>query len=389
MGAMAVARKEWREIVRDRRSLYSGLFFGVWGPLVMGIALLATARHQGELGAIAIGGQGASQAPALTAFLAARDVSIVEIAGDPAAAIRDRRMPALLIVADDYAERFAQSRPATVAVLHDSSWTESTRHAAHLKSLLADYARAVGDTRLVVRGIAPSAITPVRVVERDYATAADRSGRALATMPIFILLAAFIGGMSVAADVSAGERERGSLESLLLHPVSRASIITGKWLAISAAAVATVVLALATSYAVMQHPRLQQLDLPIGLGVTDALLMLAVLTPLGLAASAVQLLIAFQARTYKEAQAKLSMMIFLPMIPGFLFAFGSIAPSAWMGFAPMIGQHMLLTDVVRGEVPPASRVIVLTVLTLIAAALACWAAARQLDRETVLRRAGA
>ncbi len=115
MGAMAVARKEWREIVRDRRSLYSGLFFGVWGPLVMGIALLATARHQGELGAIEIGGQGASQAPALAAFLAARDVSIVEIAGDPAAAIRDRRMPALLIVDDDYAERFAQSRPATVA----------------------------------------------------------------------------------------------------------------------------------------------------------------------------------------------------------------------------------------------------------------------------------
>jgi sodium transport system permease protein len=389
MSATAVARKEWREIVRDRRSLYSGLFFGVWGPLVMGIALLATARHQGELGAIAIGGQGASQAPALTAFLAARDVSIVEIAGDPAAAIRDRRMPALLIVEDDYAERFAQSRPATVAVLHDSSWTESTRHAAHLKSLLADYSRAVGDTRLVIRGIAPSAIAPVRVTERDYATAADRSGRALATMPIFILLAAFIGGMSVAADVSAGERERGSLESLLLHPVSRASIITGKWLAISAAAVATVVLALATSYAVMQHPRLQQLDLPIGLSASDALRMLGALTPLALAAAAVQLLIAFQARTYKEAQAKLSMMIFLPMIPGFLFAFGSIAPSGWMGFAPMIGQHMLLTDVVRGEVPPASRVIVLTVLTLIAAALACWAAARQLDRETVLRRAGA
>ncbi len=142
--------------------------------------------------------------------------------------------------------------------------------------MLADYSRAVGDTRLVVRGIAPSAIAPLRVIERDYATAADRSGRALATMPIFILLAAFIGGMSVAADVSAGERERGSLESLLLHPVSRASIVTGKWLAISAAAVATVVLALATSYAVMQHPRLQQLDLPIGLGVADALRMLGV-----------------------------------------------------------------------------------------------------------------
>ena len=387
--AIAIARKEWREIVRDRRSLYSGLFFGVWGPVVMGITLLAMARSQGDLGAIEIGGQGMSQSPALVAFLSGRDVTIVEIGGDPAAAIRDRRVPAMVAIDHDYADRFSQSRPATVEVLHDSSWTESSRHAAHLKSLLADYSRAVGDTRLVVRGIAPSAIAPIRIIERDYATAADRSGRALATLPIFILLAAFIGGMSVAADVSAGERERGSLESLLLHPVSRASIITGKWLAISAAAVATVVLALATSYAVMQHPRLQQLDVPIGLSVSDALWMLGGLAPLALAASAVQLLIAFQARTYKEAQAKLSMMIFLPMLPGFLFAFGSITPSAWMAFAPMIGQHMLLTDLARGEAPPAIQVVALTTLTLIAAALACWAAARQLDRESVLRRAGA
>lgn len=389
MSAIAIARKEWREIVRDRRSLYSGLFFGIWGPVVMGIALIAMARHQGELGAIEIGGHGMSQAPALAAFLSARDVTIVEIAGDPAAAIRARRVPALLIVDDHYAARFEQSRPATVALLHDSSWTESSRYAAHLKSMLVDYSRAVADTRLVVRGVAPSAIAPLRVVERDHATAADRSGRVLATLPIFILLSAFIGGMSVAADVSAGERERGSLESLLLHPVSRASIVTGKWLAISAAAVATVLLALATSYAVMQHPRLQQLDLPIGLSVTDALWMLGGLAPLALAASAVQLLIAFQARTYKEAQAKLSMMIFLPMLPGFLFAFGSITPSPWMAFAPMIGQHMLLTDLARGEAPPAIQVIALTALTLGAAASGCWAAARQLNRESVLRRAGA
>jgi sodium transport system permease protein len=389
MGAVAIARKEWREIIRDRRSLYSGLFFGIWGPLVMGIALVATARHQGELDAIEIGGQGLSQSPALAAFLSGRNVTVVEIDGDPAAAIRDRRVPALLIVEDDYAERFSQSRPATVALLHDSSWTESSRYAARLRSVLAEYSRAVGDTRLVVRGIAPSAIAPLRMLERDYATAADRSGRTLATMPIFILLAAFIGGLSVAADVSAGERERGSLESLLLHPVSRASIVIGKWLAISGAAVATVVLSLVTSYAVMQHPRLQQLDLPIGLGVADALWMLAALTPLALAASALQLLIAFQARTYKEAQTKLSMMIFLPMIPGFLFAFGSIAPSAWMGFAPMIGQHMLITDLARGEAPPAFQAVALTAVTLVTAAVACWVAARQLDRESVLRRAGA
>ena len=94
--------------------------------------------------------------------------------------------------------------------------------------------------------------------------------------------------------------------------------------------------------------------------------LLAVLAPLALAAAALQLLIAFQARTYKEAQTKLSILIFVPMIPGFLFAFGSLEPAPWMAFAPMIGQHMLITDLVRGaatSLPTALGLSAITVAT--------------------------
>lgn len=386
---MAIFQKEWREIVRDRRSLVSGLLYGVWGPLVMGLALVAMARQYGEIGAITISAQGASGAPSLAAFLESRQARLTDDGNDLAASIRDRRIPVALVVDDEYAGRFEQNRPAKIMLLHDSTWPESARHAAHLRTLLSEYSRSVADTRLVLRGIAPPAITPVRLVERDYATVADRAGRALATMPIFVLLAAFIGGMGVAADLGAGERERGSLESLLLYPVSRSAIVAGKWLAVCAAALATVVLALGVSVAVLAHPRLSQLDVPVGLGLADALFILLMLVPLALAASAVQLLIGCSARTYKEAQTKLSTLIFVPMIPGFLFAFGSIEPARWMTFAPMIGQHMLITDLVRGQAPSVMDAAVLSLLTLAAAAAAGWTAARQLDREGVLRRAGA
>ena len=388
MGVMAIARKEWREIVRDRRSLYSGLFYGVWGPLVMGIALLAMARHQGELGPITIGAQGTAQAPSLVSYLASRGVTVRDVADGPAA-IRARDVPAVLIVDDRYAKRFTASRPAEVALLFNSTQPESSRYASHVRSILTDYSRAIGDTRLVVRGIAPGAIAPVRIVDRDFATVAERAGRAFATLPIFVLLAAFVGGMAVAADVGAGERERGSLESLLLHPVSRGSIVAGKWIAVSASALATVALALAVSYAVLRHPRLQQLDLPIALTVNGVFAMAAVLLPLVLAAAAVQLLMAFQSRTFKEAQTTLSMLIFVPMIPGFLFAFGTLDPAPWMALAPMIGQHMLVTSLVRGEPIVMANAITLSVVTVAAAAAAIAAAARLLDRETVLRRAGA
>ena len=388
MGVTSIARKEWREVVRDRRSLYSGLFYGVWGPLVMGIALLAMARHQGELGPITIGAQGTAQASSLVSYLASRGVTVHEVADGPAA-VRAHDVPAALIVDDRYARRFTESRPAEVALLFNSTRPESSRYANHVRSILTDYSRAIGDTRLVVRGIAPGAIAPVRIVDRDFATAAERAGRAFATLPIFVLLAAFVGGMAVAADAGAGERERGSLESLLLHPVSRGAIVAGKWMAVSASALATVALALAVSYAVLRHPRLQQLDLPIALTVNGVFAMAAILLPLVLAAAAVQLLMAFQSRTFKEAQTKLSMLIFVPMIPGFLFAFGTLDPAPWMALAPMIGQHMLVTSLVRGEPIVMANAVAVSIVTVAAAAGAITAAARLLDRETVLRRAGA
>jgi sodium transport system permease protein len=389
MRAWRVARKELREGLRDRRSLMSGLFYGIWGPAVMGAALIGMARQHADLGAVTIATAGAAHAPSLVAHLASRNILIADGVTDAEAAIRDRRVAVALLVDEDYATRFTRSQAAEVTLLHDSTWPESSRLVNHVRSALNDYARAVGDTRLVMRGVAPSAIAALHVVDRDFSTAADRAGRALATMPIFVLLAAFIGGMSIAADVTAGERERGSLESLLLHPISHLAITGGKWLAVSAMACLTVALALAVSFAVMQHPRLQDLDLPIGMTPLDALQMFAILAPLAAGAAAFQLYIALQAHTFKEAQSKLSMLIFLPMLPGFMFAFGTLQPAPWMAFAPMIGQHMLITTLVRGETLAIGPALLLSAITVAVGAAAWIAAASQLRRETVLRRSAA
>jgi sodium transport system permease protein len=386
MRAWSIAVKELREGLRDRRSLVSGLFYGVWGPMVMGIALLATARHQADIGAVTLATQGAEQAPSLVAFLAARDIRVEDRRDDVTAAVRDRRLPVALVIDAQFAERFDESRPAKVILLHDTAWTESSRLADHVRDAVAAYARSVSDTRLVLRGVAPSAVTPITVTERDFSTAADRAGRALATMPMFVLLAAFIGGMSVAADVTAGERERGSLESLLLHPVTPLAIGGGKLIAVTAMALLTVALSIAVSFAVLQHPRLQDLDIPIGMTAGDALLMFAILAPLAFAAAAVQLYLALQAQTFKEAQTKLSMLIFLPMIPGFMFAFGSLTAAPWMTFAPMIGQHMLISDLARGDLPGVAPVALLSAITLAIGAAAWLAASHQLRHEHVLRR---
>lgn len=386
-GICSVARKELREIVRDKRSLGAALFYALWGPGVMAIALLALARDRGAESALTLGVEGRERASALMSFLAERSVSVTPV-DHAAGAIRARTLPVALLVDDGYPGAFDAARPARLTLVYDASWSESSARAARVRALLSDYGRRVGDTRLILRGISPSVASPLRVTEQDLSTASGRAALVLATLPIFVLLSAFIGGMGVAADLTAGERERGSLESLLLHPVPRATIIVGKWIATACVSIATVTLTLAVSLLVLRHPRLQAIDLPIGLSASDAAQMWFILVPLALCAAAVQVLVALHARSYKEAQTQLSLLVFLPMVPGFLLAFGSIEAGTWVRLTPMTGHHVLISDVVRGLAPAPVEVTVLTLATCSATAVALWWATALLGRETIVRRLG-
>ncbi|MBP6703249.1 MAG: ABC transporter permease [Vicinamibacteria bacterium] len=384
----AILRKESREIWRDRRSLGSGLFYGIWGPLVMALALTALARDRGSDAPLDLAVSGANQAPSLMAFLSERQVANVQAPSDSIAEVRARRLPVALVISNDYGADFRRARPATVTLVYDGSWTQSRSKAERVKSLLGEYARRVNDTRLILRGVSPTAITALEVAERDLATPAGRAATVLALLPIFVLLAAFIGGMSVAADLTAGERERGSLESLLLNPASRLTIVLGKWAAASVVGLATVALTIGVSHAMLRHPRVQAIDLPVGLSGADALQMALVLAPLTLFASALQILIGLLAKTYKEAQTQLSLLTFLPMLPGFLFAFGSLQPAEWMLWVPMVGQHVAMSDIVRGEILSGGRSMAMAASSLLGTAAFVAMATGLLGRESTLRRFG-
>lgn len=381
----AVARKELREAGRDRRALASALLYAAWGPLVMGLALVALARDRGADGPLTIA-LDAPAAPALASFLAERRVTLVPLPEDAAAAIRARRLPIAVVVDSTFAKALLASRPARVTILFDGSWNDSKNRAARTRALLDDHRRRTSDARLILRGVSPASVSAIRVQEQDLSTAADRAATLLGTLPIFLLLSAFIGGIGVAADMMAGERERGSLEPLLLHPIPRSAIVAGKWAAASALGLVTVTLTLAAARAVLQHPRIQAFDVPIGLSAAEAAQMWLLLIPLALLVTAVQVLVALLAGTYKEAHTQLSIMIFVPMLPGFLFAFGSIDAQPWMWWTPMLGQHVMIGGLLRGQPAAPAAAAVLTVTTLGACALALAVTARLLTREAIVRR---
>ncbi len=384
---LAVAGADLREVLRDRRSLLAGLFYGVWGPLVMGLAVTALARDTAD-GPVRLAAVGLDRAPALAAFLEARGVVLERLPGHARAAIRARLVPVVLTVDADYDRDMSASRPAGLILAFDGAWSASARDSARLRTMLLEFGQRLHDSRLVLRGMAPAAMRPLQVVDRDHSTPASRAATMLGTLPMFLLLSVFIGGMSVAADVMAGERERGSLEALLVHPVRRRAVVVGKWAVVCAVTLATLATTVVVASLVLASPTVQAVDLPIGLTAAEALVIVAALVPLALAIGAVQLLIALRTASYKEAQTHLSYLMFVPMVPGFLFAFGTLDVSPWMNATPILGQHLLIADVLRGDMASVSATLALALSTGAAAAAALTGCAWLIGQESVLSRQG-
>jgi sodium transport system permease protein len=384
-GTLAVARKEAIDALRDRRSLTAAFVYSLFGPLVMGLALGAVARAGSAAeGPMMLVVDGAERAPSLAASLARQRVSVAPPPLDLESAVRQGRVEAALVVPPDYPGEHRALRSATVRLLYDASRSSGRTAARRVRTVLETYGREVAAARLVARGITPEVARPVTLVEVDLATRASRSAAALATLPIFLMVAAFVCCMNAVIDATAGERERGSLEPLLAHPVPPAVLAAGKWLPSAALSLAGVVLTLAVSGLVLGAERLQEIGVPIGLGAADIRGLLGLLLPLAFLAPALQMLIAIFARSFKEAQTYLSLLLFVPMLPGFLFAFDAAGPRPWMRAVPIVGQQILMADLLRGEPAPAGAASLLAVLTLLVAVACVAAAARCLREERIV-----
>ncbi len=378
-----VFKKELLDGLRDRRSLISALLYSLLGPLMMAFALQAVARSFGDDRPLEVAVAGAERAPQLIAHLRDEGVTFRNTPADLAAAIRSRELGLGLVIPADYAEKLGRSEPARVEVLFDSSSRGTAAQVARLERLLAGYGQQVAQLRLLARGIAPEVARPLDVQRRDFATAARRAAVAFEMLPIFLLMAAFVSAMNLAIDTTAGERERGSLEALLLHPVPPRALVVGKWLAASVVAVAGVTATLLVARQVLAAERLQDLEISLTLSGRQLAALELVLLPMALLAPALQMLVALFCRSFKEAQTYLSLLLLLPMVPGFAFSFGTIEPQPWMEAVPMLGQQVWMSSLVRGE-PVGPSVFLLGLATLALAAVCLAATAWLLRHERVI-----
>lgn len=362
---LTVLRKELKDSLRDRRSVTSGLLYSVFGPLLVVLLLSALGKSLGGDKPVTITVLGAERAPNLIAFLKQREVTIFETTGEATEVLRSGKDPVVLEIAKDYADDWKEAKPAGVRLVHDASQPAAGRVVRRLQNLLDAYAQNTVRWRLFSRGIDPTLVQPLAVQPLDISTAMARASRVLGSLPIFFLLAAFIGGMNVAIDTTAGERERGSLESLLCHAVPTSALATGKWLTASFFALLSLAITLGVSVLVFARATFEGLGVTIRFGWSEALGIFLVTAPLALMVPALQMLISIHAKNFKEAQTQLQLLTMVPMLPGFLLVAGALEKQDWMFWVPILGQQIEIFDLLAGTAIPAIAYVAGSLATLL------------------------
>ncbi len=346
----AVLRKELVDGIRDRRSVMSALLPPLMWPLMIVLMLNFIAEKRRQADDIELPIVGASHAETLVDWLKQqRGVEVVDGPEDPYTAVRDGDVKFVIVIPEDYNELFAQSKAVEVELVIDRSDDDAGVFVRRARRLLSSYSGQIGMLRLVARGVSPAVAAPIRIDEVDVSSAQQRAAMVMAFLPMFLVLATFVGGMNIAIDTTAGERERGSLEPLLVNPAPRKSIVAGKWLASVVFAWVSVLLTFVLLQQAMERAPLESLGMRFQLDAGDVGALLAAVIPLAFLASGLQVLVASFARSYKEAQTYVSFLIFVPMLPAFVMMFSPIDPQPWLAMIPLLGQHLLITEAMRGE----------------------------------------
>lgn len=376
--------KELRDLARDRRTLAISLLLMplLYPLLLVGLGVLQQQRTQTQVEAVLeVPVEGRERAPNLMRFLAAQGLNPVVAPVDLQKAISRQQVDAALRIDPDFESDWRQGRPALVEILSDSTRSTADIPVARLRQALTAYSAQVGALRLLARGIDPRVAQPLTVADQDLASAEARRNVLLsALLPILLIISSFVGGAYLILDVTAGERERQSLEPLLTTPVPRAAIVSGK---IAAACIVGLASLLLTLLAFKLGAALASSDIArrLDVGLLAILKMLLILLPMLFIGTALLTWLAASARSMKEAQSHLTWLTLLPMLPGYALAVYPLKAQPWQYVVPFLAQNQMLLQVTRHEPIAASTWAIYLGAGFALAAVLWWAAVRRYQQE--------
>ena len=349
--AWSVYRKELVDALRDRRTLFMVLISSVAiGPLVLMLvsSLVAGIEKRAEARELVV--QGIEHAPTLRNFLERQTYALKVAPPGYAQALRDSKLgdPVLVIPAGFEAD-LARGEPPVLELVSSAANQRSQTGVGPVLRLLRGFNQEQATLRLAVRGVAVAALEAVRVEERDLADPATRAAQLATMVPFFVLMAVLYGALNAALDTTAGERERGSLEPLLMNPAARLSIVLGKWGAVASVGMLIAVLSCLSFLPGQWLLRSEALAAMFRFGIGEALAFMGLLLPLAGALSALLMAIAIRCKSFKEAQANTTVVLLAVSMLPLVTVFNQEGTSPWHLWVPALAQTTLMGRVLKGE----------------------------------------
>lgn len=381
----AVLRKELVDALRDRRTLMTVLVSSVlMGPLVLLAisGLVASLEARAEQREVYVAGL--AHAPTLRNFLERQTYTVKEAPADYEAQLRKATFSdAVVVVPDDFEAALVRGDVPVVEIVSDSANKRSEASTGRIERLLGGFSRERAVLSLALRGVSLQLLEPMQVEDRDLASSQTRATQLTGMLPFFVMMAVLYGALNAALDTTAGERERGSLEPLLMNPAARWAIVAGKW---GAVAIVSMSIAVLSSFSFLPGQWVLRSDTLAAMfqyGPHEALMFLVVLLPLAAALSAVLMAVAIRSKTFKEAQASTTIVVLAVSLLPLVNVFNLGGESPWYIWVPALAQNTLMTRVLKGEDLGGAQIAIPLLICAALTAAGVWYVARTLRQAAM------
>jgi sodium transport system permease protein len=392
-----VYRKELTEWLRDRRTLISTVLVPLLAfPILMvGITALATVMigaAEKEVPKIMI--LGGEDSPQLLDRLNKLDkLTVVPYASNWKDQISNKDIRAAIEIPKGFQTALAEGTAPTVNIYFYQGELKSSFGADHVQKAVEEYRDDVVKERLAAKSLPASVLKPFEVKQENVAPPEKVGGASIGGFIGYaVILLCLTGAMYPAIDLTAGEKERGTIETVLSSPISRLDLVLGKFLLVFSASLVSAILSvtsMGTSFAILGHSHLmnssggQSLNLNVGWLSVVAVFFMAL--PLAVLFSAVLMTIALFAKTYKEAQSYLTPLTFLVVIPAIASVMPGVEFTPKLALIPVLNTSLICKEIITGTYHWGSIGLIFA-STCVYAAVALFLAVKMFQREDVLFR---
>ena len=384
-GAWTVFCKELVDALRDRRTLLAVLASSVaLGPLALLLisSLVGGMEQRAEARKVVV--QGIEHAPTLANYLARQTYTVQPAPADYEAKLKASTLgDPVLVVPPGFEAELARGATPVLELVSSASNPRARAAEAAVLRLLRGFNQEQATLRIALRGVAPALLEAVRIEERDLADAAARGAQLARLVPFFVLMAMLYGALNAALDSTAGERERGSLEPLLMNPTPRGALVLGKWAAVSCVALLIAVLSCLSFLPGQWLLRSETLAALFRFGIVEALWFVALLAPLAGALAAVLMAVAIRCRSIKEAQASATLILLAVSLLPLVTMFGQEGEKRWFLWLPALAQSTLMGRVLEGNALPPSDLLLAAASSALPTLAALLVVARSLRRASL------